>query len=138
MKIYKMRKRINNSTLSRNAINWKYPLFYEATVNGSPLLSKMVNPERDTKKHGHTFGWGYHGVFPANLAISILCDSFEIGDYAELFSETGYGVLVNRFYEDFICKNTELSWQITDDQIWRYASKIIDELEGKGLIHENA
>lgn len=137
MKIYKIRKRINNPLIKRNAIGWKNP-FYEATVNDKPLVSKMIDPERDSKKQGVTFAYGYHGVFPANLAVSLLCDFFEIENHAELFSETGYGVLTNNFYKDFICNNAELSWQITDDQLWDYASKIIDELEEKGLIHEEA
>jgi hypothetical protein len=133
-----MRKRINNSTLSKNAVNWKYPLFFEATVNGTPLVSRMVNPERDTKQLGHAFGWGYHGVFPANLAVSILCDFFEIDDYAQLFSESGYGQATNKFYDEFIRENTMISWEITDEQLWGYMSNLVEDLEKEGLIHEEA
>jgi hypothetical protein len=130
MKIYKIRKRINNPLQARNAVGWKNP-FYEASVNDKPLVSRMVDPERDSKKRGVVFAYGYHGLFPANLAVSLLCDFLELEDYSELFSETGYGKLANKFYEDFICENTEPSWQITEDQLWQYASKVVEDLESE-------
>lgn len=128
MKIYKIRKRINNPLITRNAVGWKNP-FYEATVNDKPLVSRMVDPDRDSKKQGVVFAYGYHGLFPANLTVSLLCDFLELEDYPILFSETGYGKLANNFYEDFVCKNKETSWVITEEQLWEYASKIVEDLE---------
>lgn len=135
MKIYKIRKRMNNPLEKRNAVGWKNP-FYEATVNDKPLVSRIVNPDRDSKKRGVVFAYGYHGLFPANLAISLLCDFFELDDYADLFAETGYGVLANNFYKDFICENNQSSWQITEDQLWEYSAKVVENLEKEGLIQD--
>lgn len=135
MKIYKVRKRMNNPHPERNIVGWKNP-FYEATVDDKPLPSKMIDPTRDSKNRGVVFAYGYHGVYPANLAVSLLCDFFEIEDYPRLFADTGYGVATNRFYKDFICENKAPSWQITEDVLWKYMEDVADELEREGKIYE--
>jgi len=128
MKIYKIRKRLNNPLGTRNAIGWKQP-FYEATVDDKPLVSRMIDGNRDSRGLGIVFAYGYHGVYPVNLAVSLLCDFFGLDDYPILFSEIGYGKATNFFYKDFICKNNEPSWILTEDQLWNYMSGVLDKIE---------
>lgn len=135
MKIYKIRKRINNPMTTRNAIGWKHP-FYEATVDDKPLVSKMIDPTRDAKNQGVVFAYGYHGVYPANLAVSLLCDFFELDDYAILFSESGYGKATNLFYKDFVCENKEISWYLTEDQIWKYMANVLEKIENGEVLND--
>lgn len=134
MKIYQMRQRINNPLHERNILGLKYP-FHEALVNGNPIPSKIVDPRQDSKKLGRVFSWGYHGLFPNNLAISLLCDFFEIEDYAMLFEDSGYGYATSRFYRDFIVENEKPYWELSEDQLWNYMSNVVKQAEKEGLIN---
>jgi len=128
MKIYQMRKRINNPMASRNAMGWKYP-FYEATVDGKALKSVMINPNSDAKGVGRAFSWGYKGIYPLNLSLSILCDFFDMDDYAELFAESGYNYAANKFYKMVVRDNKKDSWKITEKQIYKFMDKCVKEID---------
>lgn len=127
-KIYIMRQRLNQQTVDRNILGLKYP-FHEVLVNDKPLLSRIVNGKRDTKKENREFSWGYHGVYPTNLAVSILCDFFDIDDYSKLFSEDGYCFATNQFYDKFIVPNKEASWKITEEELTKYMIGISEEID---------
>lgn len=129
MKTYTMTQRINNPSLPRNAIGWKLP-FYEALVDGKPVVSRMIDPNKDSKKMERAFSWGYNGVYPLNLAISILCDLFDISDYALLFEDTGFGEATKFFYDTYIRNNKEPHWKITEDELWKKMSDLLEQIEG--------
>lgn len=133
MKIYRMKKRMINPLSTRNAVGWKYP-FFEATVDGNILQSMMIDPSKDSKSLGRAFSWGYKGVYPLNLSISILCDFFDFEDYTKLFSDDGFGYASNKFYRIVVRDNKRDGWKITEEQIWRFMDKSVKELEQKGII----
>lgn len=118
----------NPKITNRNAVAWKYP-FFEATVDGEPLKSRIIDGGRDTKKLHREFGWGYHGVYPTNLSVSILCDLFDLDDYALLFADVGYGVAANRFYDEVIVPNKLSHFELLEDDLWSYFEKISNEIQ---------
>lgn len=130
MKTYTMKQRINNPVLPRNAIGWKVP-FYEALVDGKPIISRMIDPRADSKKLERSFSWGYNGVYPLNLAVSILCDLFDISDYAMLFEDTGFGEATKYFYDTYIRNNKEPYWKVTENELWEKMTELSDQLESE-------
>ena len=101
--------------------------FCSVLVNGVPLKSAVINPKRDTKKVSRDFHWGYRGIYPLNLAVSILVDFFDPNEYGEDF-KIPEDILFS-FYEELIVNLKTDKWKITSDEIEKYLRRKLSEEE---------
>ena len=85
------------------------------TNNGKPLRPVKQTEDRNP------FEWGKRGSLSWNLAKSILADYFE--DMGQDLPE----ILVRRFYEDAILNLDYMEWQITEDQLKDYLTRLYKE-----------
>lgn len=125
MKIYRGSNVIKYSTPDRLVTDFRTPLSI-IRVDGQELKSRMIEPSPRTKFR--TFAWGYSGVFPQNVAVSILCDFFEIDDYRLLYSNAENAYVCGHFYE-FVCQEKRNSWQITENDLGNFVMRTLEKMD---------
>ncbi len=124
MKVYSGEKTIKTITEDRHIIDTRTPLFL-AYVDGVPLDSKIVTPRSRTKFRA--FAWGYPGFLPKNLAVSILADCLDIVDVNDFRYSLEAAYVLNKFYYEYVCRETSNKWVITEDVLLEYIDKRADE-----------
>lgn len=110
---------------SKKTTRVNVPITY-VMVDGKALRSFML-PEGTPK----TFEWGYHGIYPYNLAVSVLCDVLDIDDYRTLFTVREQKHVFDSFYSDFICDCHVDRWALTERNIISYMMRVVKKMESK-------
>ena len=127
MKIYQGKTVIKYSTPDRLVTDFRTPLSI-IYVDGKELKSRMIEPSPRTKFR--TFAWGYSGVFPQNVAVSVLCDFFDIDDYRVLYSNAENAFVTAHFYE-FVCREKRNSWQISEKDLGEFIMRTLERMDNE-------
>jgi len=95
------------------------------TPNGTVLSSININgtifPER-------TFDWGYYGVYPSNLARSMLVHYFGKNSSDVYFNE-----LVRTFCYEVISNLPFMDWSIEEEELKNYLKRTVDAVYGDAI-----
>lgn len=89
---------------------------YTVFAKDKPLSSVLVH----SKNQFGEFAWGYHGVYPLNLAVSIIMDLLEMDSYDKFVSMPNSMPLLYAFYDEIICSIKTKNWEMTDAQLISY------------------
>lgn len=127
MKIYRGSNLIKYSTPARMVTDFRTPISL-IHVDGKELKSRMIEPSPRTKFR--TFAWGYSGVFPQNVAVSVLCDFFDIDDYRVLYSNAENAFVTAHFYE-FVCREKRNSWQISEKDLGEFIMRTLERMDNE-------
>lgn len=125
VKIYSAKKSIKYNTPTRLITDFKTPISIVYT-NNKELKSAWISPS--SKSKFLKFNWGYDGILPYNLSISILSDFFDLDDFSILLVSNEYKKILNMFYFDYIVENKSPSWEITEDEITIYINDCMRQL----------
>lgn len=127
MKTYRGSNVIKYNTPTRTVTDFRTPISL-IHVDGQELKSRMIEPSPRTKFR--TFAWGYSGVFPQNVCVSILCDFFDLEDYRVLYSTPENAFVTANFYE-FVCQEKRNSWQITEKDLIEFVTRTLERMDNE-------
>lgn len=123
MKIYSGKQTITYKVGKRTVTDFRSPISL-VYVDDKILPSKMIEPKSNTKFR--TYAWGYHGIYPTNLAVSILCNFFDVEDYMELYSDKDGRYVMDTFY-DYVCQEKNTKWTISEKDMHEFVQRTIQK-----------
>lgn len=122
-KLYRGEQVTNFVIGERHVIDTRSPISL-VCVNSDFLPSKMIAFSPKTKYR--TYAWGYNGVYPLNLAVSLICDFLDIDNYREIYDLPKAKYVLSDFYNRFIMNCKDRTWRITEDQLGDYINKVLE------------
>jgi len=95
----------------------------EVTVsNGDILFSQTIEQIDDRTK---LWDWSYFGIYPLNLAKSILVHFFDMEDPTQIPKE-----MIVKFCGEVIGNLSYMDWEINEDDLREYLKRLYEEITG--------